>query len=70
MVKKNTFINVLVTCLFQVKLSVYKDGEEKHFIVFDGTGTDHVSWFSASKIVSSSWTDLSVQTFNHFSLQG
>ncbi|XP_060086023.1 uncharacterized protein LOC132565398 [Ylistrum balloti] len=42
-----------------VKLSFFKDGEEKRFIVFDGSGRDKMNWMDCDNILYSSYSDLS-----------
>ena len=67
--KKKRAIVVFAEIL-QVKFSVFKDGEEKQFIIFNGTGTNHENWFDAARILNSSWIDLKYKSFIHFSLRG
>ena len=67
--KKIRVIVVLVSIL-QVKFSVFKDGEEKQFIIFDGTGTNHENWFDAARIQKSSWIHLKYHSYYIFSLRG
>ncbi|XP_034329117.2 uncharacterized protein [Magallana gigas] len=56
---------------FKVNVSLYKNGTKVAEVVFNGTGTSQVSWFSPSKILSSSWSDVTPnQTYNYFSLEG
>ena len=61
---------VVFALILQVKFSVFKDGEEKHFIIFNGAGTNHTNWFDAARILKSSWIDLKYKSFEHFSLRG
>ncbi|KAK3789871.1 hypothetical protein RRG08_060424 [Elysia crispata] len=42
----------------EVRYSLIKNGVEVAYIVFDGTNTDNLSWFSQSRILQSSWTTL------------
>ncbi|XP_025084646.1 uncharacterized protein LOC112558387 [Pomacea canaliculata] len=51
----------------QVKLSVYKDGEEKQYAVFDGRDSSYLSWFNEQKLLESSWTDLKTAKKDYFS---
>ncbi|XP_072030372.1 uncharacterized protein [Amphiura filiformis] len=46
----------------EVKVSLIKNGVVVKEILFDGTGSDHVSWFSTSKILASPWSDLDSAT--------
>ena len=39
-------------------MSIYNNGVEKAFIVFDARGTDKMGWFTDSRIIRSSWADL------------
>ncbi|XP_052705342.1 uncharacterized protein LOC128181112 isoform X2 [Crassostrea angulata] len=56
---------------FKVNVSLYKNGTKVAEVVFNGTGTSQESWFSPSKILSSSWSDVTPnQTYNYFSLEG
>ena len=43
---------------FQVKVSIYNNDVEKAFIVFNATGADKMGWFTDSRIIRSSWSDL------------
>ena len=55
----------------QVRLVLYENGVEKEHVTFTGTGSDYMSWFSQSRIVESSWTDLKTATgLNFFSIAG
>lgn len=42
-------------CDWQVKFSMLKSGVEKAFVVFDGSNTDKISWFSDTNILYSSY---------------
>ncbi|KAL8579576.1 hypothetical protein ACOMHN_025529 [Nucella lapillus] len=55
----------------QVRVVLYQNGVEKEHFTFSGTGSDYLSWFSQSRIVESSWTDLKTATgLNFFSIAG
>jgi len=55
----------------QVRLVLYENGVEKEHVTFTGTGSDYLSWFSQSRIVDSSWTDLKgASALNFFSIKG
>ncbi|OWF46785.1 uncharacterized protein LOC110455207 [Mizuhopecten yessoensis] len=42
-----------------VRLSVYKDGQEVTYVVFDAAGvTSRTGWMDCSRVIDSSWTDL------------
>ncbi|KAL3872537.1 hypothetical protein ACJMK2_035760 [Sinanodonta woodiana] len=54
----------------QVKFAVYTNKTLGAQIVFNGTGSDMVSWFSKDRVMETSWTDL-VSSYQHFfSLEG
>eukprot|EP00745_Piridium_sociabile_P027934 TRINITY_DN44962_c0_g1_i5.p1 TRINITY_DN44962_c0_g1~~TRINITY_DN44962_c0_g1_i5.p1 ORF type:complete len:253 (+),score=50.84 TRINITY_DN44962_c0_g1_i5:159-917(+) len=54
----------------QVKVSVMKAGKEVAYIRFNGTGSTALSWFSAKRVMDSTWTDLTSQPHNYFSIKG
>ena len=54
----------------QVKISLYKEGVEKAYIIFDGKGSNNIDWFDANRILQSSWTDIQEQTIGYFSVHG
>jgi hypothetical protein len=58
----------MLTFLFQVKVSIYKNGVEKAFILFNATGADKMSWFTPSRIIDSSWVDLKSTTTQYFNM--
>ncbi|XP_033724527.1 uncharacterized protein LOC117314570 [Pecten maximus] len=48
-----------------VRLSVYKDGREVAYVVFDTVGvTSKTGWMDCSRILDSSWTDLQASSPN------
>ncbi|KAJ8309560.1 hypothetical protein KUTeg_014434 [Tegillarca granosa] len=47
-----------------VRLSVFKDGQEKQHIVFDATGKNKNNWMDCTKILYSSYTDITSSSFN------
>jgi len=49
---------------------VYEGGVTKKELLFDATGTDKLNWFSESKLVNSSWTDIETEPKNYFSIEG
>lgn len=54
-----------------VKLALYMQSMEVAYVVFDGQGSDQMDWFSRSRLVASSWSDLIAQnTYNFFSIEG
>lgn len=55
----------------EIKLALYENGVEVEHVTFTGTGSDYMNWFSQSRIVESSWTDLkTAQNVNIFSIAG
>ncbi|XP_052061712.1 uncharacterized protein LOC127701787 [Mytilus californianus] len=55
-------------CLDKVRVSIYKNGVEKAFMLFNGTEADKMSWFTPSRIIDSSWVDLQSTTKQYFAL--
>ncbi|VDI05046.1 Hypothetical predicted protein [Mytilus galloprovincialis] len=55
-------------CLDKVRVSIYKNGVEKAFMLFNATGTDKMSWFTPSRIIDSSWVDLQSSTKQYFAM--
>ena len=49
---------------------LYEGGAAKKELVFDASGTDKLNWFSAEKLTTSPWTDLTSQPRNYFTIQG
>jgi len=54
----------------EVAFVVYEGGQRVAHILFDGKGSDPTNWFSDSRLVSSSWTDIKGAAKNYFSLVG
>ncbi|XP_045184682.2 uncharacterized protein LOC123542757 [Mercenaria mercenaria] len=54
----------------QAKFALYKNNIEVAYVIFDATGSDVTNWFSNTRITGSSWSTISSQTFNHFSITG
>ncbi|XP_070569232.1 uncharacterized protein [Ptychodera flava] len=56
----------------EVKLSVYEDGEEKMYMIFDGRGIDKNNWLSKERLISTPYLDLLDADVpkNYFSLSG
>ncbi|XP_078596443.1 uncharacterized protein LOC144873219 [Branchiostoma floridae x Branchiostoma japonicum] len=52
----------------EVIVELFKDHTSVLKLVFDGKGSDHMSWFSPDNVLSAPWTDLIEPTF--FSIQG
>ncbi|PVD35965.1 hypothetical protein C0Q70_02934 [Pomacea canaliculata] len=53
-----------------VKLVVYKEGQAKQYVVFNGTGSTYSNWMSPTRLVESSWVDLKSSKTNFFSTTG
>ena len=56
--------------LFQVKVSVYKNGVEKANIIFNATGADKNNWFTSDRIISSTYTDIKTAAKEIVSMAG
>ncbi|XP_062603632.1 uncharacterized protein LOC134265443, partial [Saccostrea cucullata] len=55
----------------QVRVQLHKSGTTVAEVVFNGTGTTNINWFSPDRILSSSWSDVTPsQTYNYFSIEG
>ncbi|CAC5391166.1 unnamed protein product [Mytilus coruscus] len=57
----------------QVKVVVYKNGLERAFLNFNGTGTDKTNWFSQERLQNSSFLDLKMARHGYgyfFSIKG
>ncbi|CAC5382849.1 unnamed protein product [Mytilus coruscus] len=55
-------------CLYKVRVSIYKNGVEKAFMLFNATGADKMSWFTPGRIIDSSWVDLQSTTKQYFAM--
>jgi len=55
---------------FQIRVSIYKNGIEKAYILFNATGSTKENWFTQDRIISSSWTDLKSAPKEMMSLAG
>ena len=62
--------NCFSTTKKQAKVVVYKGQTPEKELLFDATGSDKLNWFSFDKLVTSSWTDISTEPRNYFSIQG
>ncbi|XP_025104399.1 uncharacterized protein LOC112570229 [Pomacea canaliculata] len=58
------------SALDKVKLAVYEGGVEKAYMIFTGLGSNYINWFSADRLVESSWKDLKSSAHNYFSILG
>ena len=66
-VSKSTNIFLMI---FQVKVVLYKVEVEKVSLKFDAKSSSYLNWFSASKLLSSPWTDVKSERKNYFAIQG
>ncbi|XP_071084084.1 uncharacterized protein [Haliotis cracherodii] len=53
-----------------VKVLLMNNNQIRSEIIFNGTGTNKMSWFSPTRVINSTWTDLTMSTFNYFSITG
>ncbi|XP_048252635.1 uncharacterized protein LOC125380914 [Haliotis rufescens] len=53
-----------------VKVVLMKNSRVRSEIIFNGTGTNKMSWFSPNRVINSTWTDLTKSTFKYFSIKG
>ncbi|XP_053384315.1 uncharacterized protein LOC128545938 [Mercenaria mercenaria] len=54
-----------------VKYAYYDSTQEVAYVIFNASGSDMNSWFDKTRVISSSYSDLTaVNNFNHFSILG
>ncbi|XP_071083689.1 uncharacterized protein [Haliotis cracherodii] len=53
-----------------VKVVLMKNSRVRSEIIFNGTGTNKMSWFSPNRVINSTWTDLTTSSFMYFSITG
>ncbi|CAC5391150.1 unnamed protein product [Mytilus coruscus] len=54
-----------------VRISLYVNGIEMAFLLFNGSETNKTSWFNKSRLINSSYSDLNEDiNFTHFSVDG
>ncbi|XP_067684668.1 uncharacterized protein [Haliotis asinina] len=53
-----------------VKVLLMKNSQVRNEIIFDGTGTTKMSWFTPTRVINSTWTDLTTSAFNVFRISG
>ncbi|KAL4225331.1 hypothetical protein ACF0H5_016019 [Mactra antiquata] len=54
-----------------VKLALYTEDKEVAYIIFNGENSNSVNWFDASRVISSSWSDVTpTDSYNYFSIVG
>ena len=51
-------------------MTLYEGGINKKDLLFNAAGTDKLNWFSFNKMTSSSWSDISSEPRNYFTIQG
>ena len=57
--------------IFQVKLGLYdSSGNELIYMIFNATAADRDNWFHNTRLISSSYTDISTEPFLYFSIPG
>ncbi|XP_033126065.1 uncharacterized protein LOC117124048 [Anneissia japonica] len=54
----------------KVKVALYEDGSEVMHMIFDGVGSNHMSFFQNQNLISSPWSDLPSSQTNFFSIEG
>ncbi|KAI8747940.1 hypothetical protein BgiBS90_033129 [Biomphalaria glabrata] len=54
----------------EVKLAIYQNNVQVHYIIFNGQGSNYLNWFSQRRVLSSSWTDIKWKSTNYFSVEG
>lgn len=54
-----------------VKFALFEENREVVHVMFNGVGSDVINWFDKTRVVSSSWSDLTAQhSYNIFSIAG
>lgn len=54
-----------------LKFALYKERREVAYVIFDAAGSSKSNWFAGSRVLSSSWPDLTAQSsYNYFSIEG
>ncbi|GFS16307.1 hypothetical protein ElyMa_003210600 [Elysia marginata] len=54
----------------EVLFGVYVKGQMVKRVLFNARDSDYINWFDASRIITSSWTDLKTLSHNIFSISG
>ena len=54
----------------EVLFAIYKDNELVKKVIFNGKGSTYTNWFTADRVIHSSWVDLTTRPHNYFSLAG
>ena len=53
-----------------MRVSIYKNGSEKAYVLFNATGSTKHNWFTSDRIISSSWSDLKTAPKDMMSIAG
>jgi len=53
-----------------IRFSIFKNLQEVKYVVFNGAGSTSLDWFAQSRVVESSWNDLSSAANNYFGVFG
>lgn len=54
-----------------VKFALYEERSEVAYVIFNASGSNMNKWFHSSRVVSSSWPDLTATAaYNYFSIAG
>jgi hypothetical protein len=64
------FWNINGLTLEEARVGVYVSEIEEAFVQFDVTTTTTLNWYRAARVLSSSWTDITIEPHNYFSIEG
>ena len=69
--KEKKLLFGIISPWFKVQVRLYKNGVTVSEVVFNGTDSNMSSWFSPSRIMTSTWSDVTPsQTYNFFNMEG
>ncbi|XP_048771877.2 uncharacterized protein LOC125677747 [Ostrea edulis] len=54
----------------KIRVVLGRNGKTLAFLEFDGSGSNKLNWFSKSRLLHSSWSDLKTSRTNYFSIKG
>ncbi|XP_056014675.1 uncharacterized protein LOC125677752 [Ostrea edulis] len=54
----------------KIRVELGGQGKVLAFLEFDGSGSNNKDWFSKSRLLNSSWSDLKTSSTNYFSMKG
>ncbi|XP_056014669.1 uncharacterized protein LOC125677748 isoform X4 [Ostrea edulis] len=54
----------------KIRVELGGQGKTLAFLEFDGSGSNNKDWFSKSRLLHSSWSDLKTANTNYFSIEG